>query len=236
MKLGEITEKDVLKIARDQYTHGNATIPLKKEQTALLVIDMQDEFVKPNWTHFWVPQATKIVPKIQKIIDICRQTDIPIIYTVYSNTHQYLDRPKTLWLMPSRSFTKDIDQTQLFQTASIWQPLKPEQKDIIIHKSSYGAFYDTPLETILKNLGKDTIIITGTLTNYCCGTTARQAYERGFKVIFCGDATATHFQEMHDYELQVLRRGFAKIMSTNEIISTLTQQKFIKKDSNRPKK
>lgn len=233
MKLGEITEKEVLNLAKEQYLSGNANIHLKLEHTALLVIDMQDEFVKPHWTHFWVPQATKIVSKIQNIIEICRQTQIPIIYTVYSKTHQYLDRPISLWLMPSRSYTKDIDQSQLFQTVSIWQPLKPEQNDIIIHKSSYGAFYDTPLETILKNLGKDTVIITGTLTNYCCGTTARQAYERGFKVIFCSDATATHFPEMHQYELQVLRRGFAKIMSTNEIIKTLSQQKSIPKVSNR---
>ncbi|GAA3499147.1 hypothetical protein GCM10019016_062510 [Streptomyces prasinosporus] len=38
----------------------------------------------------------------------------------------------------------------------------------------YGAFYDTPPHTMLRNLGRDTVIVTGTLTNYCCGTTARR--------------------------------------------------------------
>jgi nicotinamidase-related amidase len=41
---------------------------------------------------------------------------------------------------------------------------------VVIRKPSYGAFYDTPLDTILRGLGKDTMIVTGTLTNYSCGT------------------------------------------------------------------
>jgi nicotinamidase-related amidase len=77
------------------------------------------------------------------------------------------------------------------------------------------------LETILRNLGKDTIIICGTLTNYCCGTTARQGYERGFKVIFGSDITSTDKLEMQEPELQVLRKGFAKVMESEKIIEIL---------------
>ena len=225
MKLGNITEEEILKFAQHQYEQGNAHFTLNPQKSALLVIDMQDEFIKPHWTHFWIPQATKIVPKINKIIHACRNHKIPIIFTVYSQTHRYLDRPQTLWNMPSRSPTKEIDQSTLFQIGNIWHELLQENDDIIIHKSSYGAFYDTPLETILKNLKKDTVIITGTLTNYCCSMTARQAYERGFKVIFSSDATATHFPDMHTYELKILRRGFAKIMSTTEILSKIMESK-----------
>jgi len=91
----------------------------------------------------------------------------------------------------------------------------------VIHKSSYGAFYDTPLETIFKNLGKDTVIICGTLTNYCCGTTARQAYERSFKVVFGSDVTSTDDPDMQEPELKVLRKGFARVLSADEIIEML---------------
>ncbi|MFI1200229.1 isochorismatase family protein [Streptomyces sp. NPDC020883] len=42
---------------------------------------------------------------------------------------------------------------------------------------------------MLRDLGRDTVIVTGTLTNYCCGTTARQAYERGCEVVFGSDVT-----------------------------------------------
>jgi nicotinamidase-related amidase len=124
--------------------------------------------------------------------------------------------------MPSRSYTKEIDQSTLFQKGTIWKDILQEKDDIIIHKSSYGAFYNTPLETLLKNLNKNSVIITGTLTNYCCSMTARQAFERGFKVFFTSDATATHFPDMHEYELKILRRGFAKIMTTAEIIAAIS--------------
>ena len=225
MKLGTITEKEILQLAHQQYEKGSANFSLNPHQSALLIIDMQDEFIKPHWTQFWVPQATRIIPTINQIIHACRTYKIPIIFTVYSKTHRYLDRPHTLWNMPSRSFSKEIDQSILFQTGTIYKELSQEENDIIIYKSSYGAFYDTPLETILKNLKKDTVIITGTLTNYCCSMTARQAYERGFKVIFSSDATATHFPEMQEYELKVLRRGFAKVMTTEEILISISNSK-----------
>ena len=85
------------------------------------------------------------------------------------------------------------------------QGLAPVEEELVIYKPSYGAFYDTPLETILKRLHKDTVIICGALTNFCCGTTARQAYERGFKVVFGSDITATDDPAMQEPELQVLR-------------------------------
>lgn len=90
----------------------------------------------------------------------------------------------------------------------------------MILKPSYGA-YDTPLETILRNLDRDTVIICGTLTNYCCGTSARQAYERGFKVVFGSDVTATDDPEMQEPELAVLRKGFARVMTADEILAQL---------------
>jgi nicotinamidase-related amidase len=91
----------------------------------------------------------------------------------------------------------------------------------VIHKPSYGAFYDTPLETILKNLGKDTVVICGTVTNICCGMTARQAYERSFKVVFRSDVTSPDDPDLHEPELKVLRKNFAKVLTSEEIIEAL---------------
>jgi nicotinamidase-related amidase len=88
-------------------------------------------------------------------------------------------------------------------------------------KPSYGAFYDTPLETVLKNPQKRTVIICGTLTNYCCGTTARQANERGFLVVFGADVTATDDPDMQEPELRVIRKGFGRVMTCDEIINAL---------------
>jgi len=63
--------------------------------------------------------------------------------------------------------------------------------------------------------------LTKCLTNYCCSTTARQAYERSFKVVFGSDVTSAHFKELHEAEIKVLRRGFAKILTLDQIIKNL---------------
>ena len=219
----EYSEARVLELARKSYEEGEVNFDLIPEKCALLVIDMQDEFVKPHWSPYWVPEATKRVPAIKRLIEQCRSKNIPVIYTVYSKTHHYLDRPKTLPLMPSRFPDLPIDQSSFFVTGAVWNELAPRNDELIIHKSSYGAFFETPLETILKNLGKDTVIISGTLTNYCCSTTARQAYERGFKVVFGSDVTAAHFPSHHEMELQVLRRGFAKVISLQQLLVALNK-------------
>jgi nicotinamidase-related amidase len=220
-KDGEYTEEQVLNLARRAYEEGNADFEIVPEKCALLVIDMQDEFVKPHWTPDWVPEATRKVPLIKRLIEHCREKRIPAIFTVYSKTHNYLDRPKTGSLMPGRYSELEIDRSSFFVKGNVWHELAPKDNEIVIHKSSYGAFYDTPLETILKNLGKDTVIICGTLTNYCCGMTARQAYERSFKVVFGNDVTAVDDPDMQEPELKVLRKGFAKVLSAHKIIEAL---------------
>lgn len=221
MKIGHFTEQDVLYLARRAYDEGEAKFEIAPEKCALLVIDMQDEFVKPHWTPDWVPEATRQVPRIKRLIEHCRSKKIPVIFTLYSKTHNYLDRPTTGKLMPGRYSELDIDFSQFFLEGQVWHELAPREDEIVIHKPSYGAFYDTPLETILKNLGKDTVIICGTVTNICCGMTARQAYERSFKVIFGSDVTSSDCPELQEPELKVLRKNFAKVMSADQIIEIL---------------
>jgi nicotinamidase-related amidase len=221
MKIGSFSEQDVLNLARKAYAEGDAGFEIKSNKCALLVIDMQDEFVKPHWSPDWVPEATRQVSRIKTLIEHCRSKNIPVIYTVYSKTHNYLDRPKTGRFMPGRYSELDIDFSIFFVNGQVWHELAPRKDEIVIRKSSYGAFYDTPLETILKNMGKDTVIICGTITNCCCGTTARQAYERSFKVVFGSDVTSIDDPEMREPELKVLRKGFARVLTAEEIIKAL---------------
>lgn len=221
MKAGNFSEQDVLDLARKAYNEGDAQFEIEPDKCALLVIDMQDEFVKPHWSPDWVPAATMQVPRIKRLIEHCRSRDIPVIYTVYSATHNFLDRPKTGQFMPGRYSELDIDFSIFYKEGKVWHELTPREGEIVIKKSSYGAFYDTPLETILKNMGKDTVIICGTLTNYCCSATARQAYERSYKVVFGSDVTSADDPEMQEPELKVLRKGFAKVMTAEEIIKVL---------------
>ena len=221
MKTGHFSEQDVLNLARKAYREGEAQFEIVPEKCALLVIDMQDDFIKPHWAPDWVPEATRQVPLIKRLIDHCRSRNVPVIYTVYSNTHHYFDRPRTGKSMPGRYSELDIDFSEFFVEGRVWHELAPLEDEIVIHKPSYGAFYDTPLETILKNMGKDTVIICGTVTNICCGMTARQAYERSFKVVFGSDVTSSDDPELQDPELKTLRKNFARVLSAEKIIDAL---------------
>jgi nicotinamidase-related amidase len=221
MKPGEFTEEQVLQLARNAYNEGIANFEIIPARCALLVIDMQDEFVKPHWAPGWIPEATRQIPKIKTLIEMCRANSIPVIYTVFSKTHNYCDRPLTGPFMPNRYNHLNINPSVYNEKVKVCDALAPLDNEIVIHKPSYGAFYDTPLETILKNLEKDTVIICGTLTNYCCGTTARQAYERSFKVVFGSDVTSTDDPEMQEPELKVLRKGFARVLTCEEILRTI---------------
>jgi nicotinamidase-related amidase len=221
MTEGMYTEEQVLSLARRAYREGKAHFAVVPERCALLVIDMQDEFVKPHWTPDWVPEATRQVPRIRKLVEHCRAKQIPVIFTAYAKTHNYFDRPKSGSSMPGRYMELEIDRSSFYVEGRIWHELAPRRDEVVIHKPSYGAFYDTPLETILRNLGKDTVIICGTLTNVCCGLTARQAYERSFQVVFGSDVTSTDDPEMQEPELKVLRKNFALVLSSDEIIELL---------------
>jgi nicotinamidase-related amidase len=214
------SEEEVLELARQAYDHGQASFPIVPDRSALLVIDMQDEFVRPGWTPYWVPAATRMVPRLLSFIARCRDRAIPVIFTAFARTHHNLDRPRSGGFMPNRFMAGKADGAW-FREGRIWSELRPRAEDVILFKPSYGAFYDTPLETILRNLDRDTIIVTGTLTNFCCGTTARQGYERGLHVVFCSDLTATDDPDTQESELRVLRKGFARVMNADEIEAAL---------------
>ena len=217
------SEDEVLALARRAYRTGQADFAVVQSRCALLVIDMQDEFVKPGWTPYWVPEATRMVPRLAVFIARCRDAGLPIIYTAFAATHRGLDRPRSGGSMPNRYGAPDSGGTW-FRDGRIWHELAPAPADIIIQKPSYGAFYDTPLHTILVNLDRDTIIITGALTNFCCGMTARQGYERGFHVVFVSDLTATDDTGLQEAELAVMRKGFARVMSADEISAVLSRR------------
>lgn len=96
------TENLISHAAKEAYNSGDVKFDIKTENCALIVIDMQDEFVKPEWTSSWIPEATRQVPKIKRLIEYCRNKNLPVLYTAFRNTHLFKDRPKTGSLMPNR--------------------------------------------------------------------------------------------------------------------------------------
>jgi nicotinamidase-related amidase len=219
--LGSFSADDIAAAAARQYAEGQADMHVVPGRTALLIIDMIDEFVRPHWTPYWIPDATAQVPRIRAVADAFRAAGAPVVYLAYETGLRGLDFPLTETRVPIGSAVAEYEG-ELLREVAIWPELRPADGDLVILKHSYSGFHQTPLEGVLRSLGTAAVVITGTMTNYCCGATAREAFWRGFDVVFAADCNSTDDPRLHEAELATLRRGFARIASADEIIAAIT--------------
>jgi nicotinamidase-related amidase len=98
----------------------------------------------------------------------------------------------------------------------------PEEK--VIFKHRYSAFYNTDLETVLRCLKIEDLVICGIMSNLCCESTARDAYFRDYRVFFPADGTGSVTEEMHLASLLNLAFGFAYVTECEEIIESLKKE------------
>lgn len=223
LRPGEFTESYMAEKAKREYESGIASFKIDSKKCALIVVDMIEEFTKPRFCPCWIPDATAQLPKVKSLIETCRKRGVPIIYTCYAFHSNLIDMNPHFrnGSTPLDRFD-DYDGPPLCTKESIDPAIGPDySKDFIIAKTSYGAFTNTPLDYVLKNIGADTVIICGTMTNYCCGTTAREAHAHGYKVVFGSDVNSTDDPEIQRAELKTLRRGFALVLSKEEIEEAL---------------
>jgi len=114
--------------------------------------------------------------------------------------------------------------TEGSDTAQLHDGLEVGPDDVILDKPRYGAFHATDLELILRSRGIDTVVISGIATNICCETTAREAAQRDFRVIFLSDGTATKEMggvpaaDLQSATCASLGMVFAKIAKTEQVI------------------
>ena len=113
------------------------------------------------------------------------------------------------------------------EKAAFHQELVRDPRDILLEKPHYGAFYDTPLELLLRRRSIDTILITGIETNVCCETTAREAMVRDFRVFFLSDGTTTggveglSREEVQRAALATLGMCFAQVLTVDKMIQKI---------------
>jgi len=194
---------------------------IDRERTALLVIDMQNDFVREG-AILEVPKIRSQIPKIKKLIATCRELEIPVIYTrqVYRADSDVM--PLVLEMLPLLGKEGLRDGTP---GAEIYGELEPKLGDITVRKMGFNAFYNTDLESVLRNIkGRrivDTLIICGTVTNVCCESTARDAFERDYKVVFGSDITSAWTDEFQTLTLKNIEYAFGRVMTCDEIIHAL---------------
>jgi len=201
----------VREAAADYELDRHDVFQLHPAECALLVIDMQQGFVRPG-SPMWVPQAQRILPAIADMASWCRSIGIPVFFTAAT----YLDRHPN----DSKAYCVPPLEVVLGEGApgrQVAPELLGEGDRIIGTKYTYNAFFGTELHSQLHGLGVRTVIITGTLTNFCCEATARGAFDLGYHVAFASDLTATDSAHAHRATLRTLRRGYARVMGGADI-------------------
>ncbi len=221
-ELGSYTEEEILSLAQGQYDAPSEPRPLDPGRTALVVVDMIDEFVKPSWSPYWIPEATRQAPRIREVVDAFHAERALVIYLAYETDLGGENFPRTLQAVPIGRGAEEFEE-ELFQSVAFSEPLVPGPLDLLVLKHTYSGFQGTPLLTILRNREITDLVITGTMTNYCCGATAREAFWHGFTVTFASDLNSTDDPELHRAELRTLRRGFARVATGAEILLGLQE-------------
>ncbi|MCB0060596.1 MAG: cysteine hydrolase, partial [Caldilineaceae bacterium] len=154
-------------------------LQLAANRSAVIVVDMQNDFVKPNGT-LMVGAAIETVPAIQQLLQAARTANVPIAYT--QDTHYEGDREWEIWPEHCRAHTWGWQ---------IIEELAPESGDLVCQKSRYDGFYDTSLDHYLTRVWKvENLVIVGTVSSICVLHTAASAGLRWFNVVVPADGVS----------------------------------------------
>jgi ureidoacrylate peracid hydrolase len=105
--------------------------------------------------------------------------------------------------------------------AQIVDDLKPEEGEHLVVKKGFGGFSNTPLDTILRNMGVTTCVVSGVTTCVCVSTTVRGGVEHNYRMILVEDAVAEVSRDSHEAELKTMARVFADVKTTDDVVATL---------------
>ena len=203
---------------------------LDLKTTALVVIDMQNAFVHEKGTLGVSGVNTKrlaaIVPAMKTLIERCQAAGMPVIWTVQEHFQQDAVRAKKK-LAAHTAKRKQVSALAGSWDAEVVQELKELaalNPSYVVTKHRFGAFYATRFEQVLRMLGTQTLLITGTTTNACVETTIREAYLRDYDVVAITDCISGVSDEWEQAALKVWRQYFAECAESADVLSWLEAQ------------
>ena len=165
-------------------------IELPASETAVIVVDMQNDFVKPGGK-LVVPTAKDTIPSIKRLLEKARERNVLIIYT--KDTHYKRDPEFEIW---GEHVVKGTWGWEIVDE------LKPSENDIVVEKTRYDGFYGTPIDDLLRVYGIRYVVIVGTVANICVLHTAGSAALRWYKVIVPLDGISA----LNDFDYYVALR------------------------------
>lgn len=165
------------------------------EKTALLIIDMQKDFMA------MVAGAPATIPAVKTLIALGREKDWRIIYIVRAHDKSGIDAEK----FREPLFAKGGVTVKGSEGAEIVDELAPQPGDLVINKSRFSAFFGTNLDMVLRRIGCRRLVICGTQYPNCIRATAMDALALDYDVIVCTSATSAASEavaraNIHDLE------------------------------------
>jgi nicotinamidase-related amidase len=214
-----------------------APIDLDWAATALLIIDMQRDFLEPGGFGEAlgndVSQLARAVKPIAAVLDAARNAGILIVHTREGHLPDLSDAPpaKIERGAPSLRIGDPGPMGRILirgeQGHDIIPELYPIDGEIVVDKPGKGAFYATEFEKLLQKFGIDNLLVCGVTTEVCVHTTVREANDRGYRCVVLADCCASYFPEFHETGLKMIKaqRGiFGWVSDSAAVIAALTPQ------------
>ncbi len=192
--------------------------PFDPKRTCLLLIDTQNYVWNPKVAdaepYFDEQLRTKVLPNLGRLLAAFREVGGEVIYTVMENLTE-----------DGRDRSLDYKLSKFFIAKGSWEAqvldaVIPVGDEIVLPKTSSGLFNSTNIEYLLRNIGIDTLVVTGFLTDQCVDHTIRDAADRGFYPVCISDACATHSENRHTHALGAFA-GYCRTASTDVFLEEI---------------
>ncbi len=204
------------------------------ESTALMLIDVQ--YIDASREHGWGPDLKQSHPKVwEYYFDRVEQLAVPNMQRLLAAFRGAGLRVIHITLGPNLSDGADLASGRRTTGGaiealsshvgtfahSILSEVAPIADELVLNKTSRGAFNSTGIDQLLRNLGIRTVIMAGTTTSACVETTARDAADRGYRTVIVDDASAELDQASHDATLRQFAVRWGRVWSTQQVLDEL---------------
>jgi ureidoacrylate peracid hydrolase len=198
---------------------------LDPAKTALVVVDMQNAFMLDGVGHAVCAEAREIVPNINRLAGAVRRTGGAVVWVKTMFTAASLKEWSNSYdiLRPERKAKRIEALSKGGKGYELWDALEVEPQDLMVDKQRFSAFLpeSSDIAPLLRGRGIDTVLITGTVTNVCCESSARDAMMMNFKTIMVTDGNAAANDAEHNATLVAFYLTFGDVMPTDQLAACL---------------
>jgi nicotinamidase-related amidase len=190
--------------------------PISRENTALVIVDMQKDFLDDDAACF-IPGGRSVVPATKQLLDAFRAAGLPVVHviTVWQRDGADMSRFTTSEILLERGLREGEPGTDPVDE------LTPLDHEYIIRKQRYSAFYGTGLDHLLRAVGAVHVVVAGVATNYCVRSTVHDASFRDFLPIVARDCCISYTPEEHEQTLKDIEAGYGWVRTSDEIFKSL---------------